>query len=148
MLRVNNTEAHGSGAGPVEGCKMRRMRIRFFVNQVVNIPLTIDGDRLAAMPRHFGKTHKPEQPMQLQRFGMGKFYERKAVGSHRVLRGDCSRRGIVRERAHVNSFIPPPASARSARPIAFRNAGRLSLLEEPGRALRFQCLLTPDAIHV
>ena len=61
-------EAHGSGAGAVEGCKTRGVR-------------AIDGDRLAAMPRHFGKTHKPEQPMQLQRFGMGKFYERKAVGS-------------------------------------------------------------------
>ena len=53
--------------------------------------------------------------MQLQRFGMGKFYERKAVGSHRVLRGDCSWRGIVRKRAHVNSFIP-------RRPVLDRHA--------------------------
>jgi hypothetical protein len=118
MLRVNNTEAHGSGAGPVEGCKMRRMRIRFFVNQVVNIPLTIDGDRLAAMPRHFGKTHKPEQPMQLQRFGMGRTFPAKCPGKAvQRIAGASSQSGRPK-RPPVARANPDPVSGLDRPPQA------------------------------
>ena len=128
-------EAHGSGAGAVEGCKTRGVR-------------AIDGDRLAAMPRHFGKTHKPEQPMQLQRFGMGKFYERKAVGSHRVFRGDCSRRGIVRERAHVNSLYPPAGQCSIGTPHCFSKCWPVELIGRAGTGFAFSMSPYLDAIHV
>jgi hypothetical protein len=98
------------------------------------------------MPRHFGKTHEAKQPMQLQGLGMGKLYERKAVGSHRVLRGDWSRRDIMWEWTHVNSFLSASCrpSAQSACLIAFRNAGPLSLWEEPGTGFALRGRLTHD----
>jgi hypothetical protein len=89
----------------MESRKTRGVGIRLLVHQVVDIALAIDGDRLAPMPCHLGKTHEAKQPMQFHGLGMGKLYERKAVGSHRVLRADCGWWRIMWERSHLNSLL-------------------------------------------
>jgi len=105
VLRIHHAPGHRGGAGAVLGHELRREALGIRIQDVIDVTLPIDCDRLLLVPRDRLVAHLLEQDRQLLRLGMGEFDELETIRAGRVLGGDGGGRGFVRKGTHDISSL-------------------------------------------
>src|ERR1700722_1043469 len=100
IARVHDAKGHRRSTRTVLLRKIRAMRAGLFIDEVADVALAIEGDRLPLVPRDGSKAHQAEQVVQVLRLGMRIFDEFEAVSSGRIMVGNLSRRRIMRKGSH------------------------------------------------
>jgi len=119
------------------GNEFRGVRVRLGIEEIGDIPLLPQLNGLGSMCARMSVAHAREQIAQLLRFGMGQFYELKAVGSGGILRRDICAGRIVGKGAHgrssdnVLSTIPAYLCAVLAKVAANGPHGAVPLRQSP-----------------
>ena len=74
--------------------------VRFCVQQIVDVALTVQRYGLGPMLRHGHKPHLAKQIVQNSRFRVRELNEFKSISAGRVCLRDRGFRGVMRERSH------------------------------------------------
>jgi hypothetical protein len=84
-LRILDPERHRTSARPMRGRILLGIASGLGIDDEVDLPLAVEGDVLALVPRDRGKAHLREQLAQQRRVGRGIFDELEPVGPHRIV---------------------------------------------------------------
>ena len=97
---VDDPEGHRRRAWPMHLYKIGRVAAGLFVDDVVDVALPVDGDRLPLVTGNGNEAHQPEEAWEFLRLGVGVFDEFEAIGAGRVGRRNLRRRCVVGKGTH------------------------------------------------